>query len=131
MLLQTPQGCRLVCAGQRLQVLGNVQHLGVGRLHAQVTAVRAARLACWLGAVGAGLFGHGVQALVQLCDETDGSLGGGFGGVGGLAGGDGAGDIGGGTLHGIGLRCPQGPPGRAAHAGDGLQKGRLLGLGQR
>ena len=126
MLLQTPQGCRLVCAGQRLQVLGNVQHLGVGRLRAQVTAVRAARLACWLGAVGAGLFGHGVQALVQLCDEIDGCLGGGFGGVGGLAG-----AMGGSTLHGVGLCCPQGPPDRAAHAGDGLQEGRSLGLGQR
>lgn len=125
MLLQTPQGCRLVCAGQRLQVLGNVQHLGVGRLHAQVAAMRTTCLARWLGAVGAGLFGHGVQALVQLCNEIDGSLGGGFGGLGDLGG------LAGGTLHGIGLCCPQGPPARAAHAGDGLQEGRSLGLGQR
>ena len=93
--------------------------------------MRTTCLARWLGAVGAGLFGHGVQALVQLCDEIDCSLGGGFGGVGGLAGGDGAGALGCCTLHGICLCCPQGPPGRAAHAGDGLQEGRSLGLGQR
>ena len=107
MPVQSAEGIGQCLCGLGTQVLGDVEDLGLGRFDPQVAAVGATGLAGGLGAGGAGLLGYGVQAPVQLRDESHGAIR---------------------TIGALGL--PQRLRRPLPHAGDGLQEGGALVVGQ-